>query len=111
LNRRDIGGLEAGPALATRDADRQPGRHGQGHGRYLPQIPGGSRPEGQDRADQVLTNELDPLAIRVKKAVRRAVAKAGEYVKNDKGVKSTMKEVVKRAVKEAVKEAHEEGKD
>ena len=69
------------------------------------------REEKADRAVQVLTKELDPLASSVKKAVRRAVAKAGEDVLNDKGVKATMKEVVKRAVKEAVKEAHEEGKD
>lgn len=60
--------------------------------------------EKAERAVQVLTRELDPLASSVKQAVRRAVAKAGEDVLHDKGVKETMKQVVKRAVKEAVKE-------
>ena len=62
--------------------------------------------EKTERAVQVLTKELDPLATSVKQAVRRAVAKAGEDVLHDKGVKDTMKAVVKRAVKEAVKEAN-----
>jgi phosphatidylserine/phosphatidylglycerophosphate/cardiolipin synthase-like enzyme len=62
--------------------------------------------EKSDRAVQVLTQELDPLASTVKQAVRKAVAKAGEDVLHDKGVKETMKAVVKRAVKEAVKEAN-----
>src|SRR6185369_11069024 len=57
------------------------------------------------KAVQVFTKELDPLTTSVKKAVRRAVAKAGDDVLNDKDVKETMKKVVKRAVKEAVKEA------
>lgn len=68
----------------------------------------------EDKAEKavlVLTKELDPLASSVKRAVRKAVAKAGEDVLHDKGVKATMKEVVKRAVKEAVKEAHEDGKN
>lgn len=66
--------------------------------------------EEADRAAQVLQKELDPLATTVKQAVRKAVAKAGEDVLHDKGVKETMKQVVKRAVKEAVKEAHEDSK-
>ncbi len=64
-----------------------------------------------EKAVQVFTKELDPLAISVKKAVRRAVAKAGEDVLHDKDVKDTMKKVVKRAVKEAVKEAVQEAQD
>ncbi len=67
--------------------------------------------EKTEKAVQVFTHELDPLAISVKKAVRRAVAKAGEDVLNDKDVKDTMKKVVKRAVKEAVKEAVQEAQD
>jgi cardiolipin synthase len=67
--------------------------------------------EKAERAVQVLTKELDPLASSVKQAVRRAVRKAGEDVLHDKSVKATMKDVVKRAVKEAVKEAHEDGKN
>jgi cardiolipin synthase len=57
------------------------------------------------KAVQVFKKELDPLAVSVKKAVRVAVAKAGEDVLSDKGVKDSMKKVVKKAVKDAVKEA------
>jgi cardiolipin synthase len=57
------------------------------------------------KAVQVFTKELDPLSVSVKKAVRRAVAKAGDDVLHDTDVKDTMKKVVKKAVKEAVKEA------
>ncbi len=64
-----------------------------------------------EKAVQVLTKELDPLAVSVKKAVRIAVAKAGDDVLHDKGVKDTMKKVVKRAVKEAVKEAVQDAQD
>jgi hypothetical protein len=48
------------------------------------------------KAVQVLTKELDPLAVSVKKAVRKAVAKAGEDVLHDPDVKDTMKKVVRR---------------
>ena len=58
-----------------------------------------------EKAVQVFTKELDPLSVSVKLAVRKAVAKAGDDVLNDKDVKDTMKKVVKKAVKEAVKEA------
>jgi PLD-like domain len=44
-----------------------------------------------EKAVQVLTKELDPLAVSVKQAVRKAVAKAGEDVLHDKDVKNTMK--------------------
>lgn len=57
------------------------------------------------KAVQILTKELDPLADSVKKAVRIAVAKVGDAVLGDKDVKDTMKKVVKKAVKDAVKEA------
>jgi cardiolipin synthase len=63
-----------------------------------------------EKAVQVLAEELDPLAVSVKKAVRKAVARAGEAVLLDKDMKGTMKRVVKRAVKEAVKEAVEASK-
>ena len=63
------------------------------------------------KAVQVLTKELDPLAISVKKAVRKAVAQAGNDVLHDSGVKDTMKKVVKKAVKEAVKEAVQDAQD
>jgi cardiolipin synthase A/B len=64
-----------------------------------------------ERAVQVLTKELDPLAVSVKKAVRKAVATAGEDVLYDKDVKDTMKKVVKKAVKNAVKEAVQDAQD
>jgi phosphatidylserine/phosphatidylglycerophosphate/cardiolipin synthase-like enzyme len=57
------------------------------------------------KAVQAFTKELDPLSITVKRAVRKAVAKAGEDLLHDKDVKDTMKKVVKKAVKQAVKEA------
>ena len=57
------------------------------------------------KAVRILTKELDPLAVSVKKAVRVAVAKVGDDVLGDKGVKETMKKIVKKAVKDAVKEA------
>ena len=73
------------------------------------------RPDASDedvaRAIQVFTKELDPLTANVKRAVRQAVAKAGEDVLNDRDVKETMKKVVKRAVKEAVKKAVEDAED
>ena len=47
----------------------------------------------------------------MKKAVRKAVAQAGDDVLHDKGVKDTMKKVVKKALKEAVKEAVQDAQD
>ena len=43
--------------------------------------------------------------------MRKAVAKAGEEVLNDKEVKDTVKKVIKQAVKEAVREAAKESQD
>jgi hypothetical protein len=63
------------------------------------------------KAVQIITKELDPLAVSVKKAVRIAVAKAGEDVLHDKDSKNTMKKAVKQAVKEAVKEAVHDAQD
>jgi len=59
----------------------------------------------EEKTQQALAKEMDPLAATVKKAVRIAVAKAGDDMLHDNGVKDTMKRVVKQAVKEAVKEA------
>jgi cardiolipin synthase len=67
--------------------------------------------EQAEKAVEVLTKELDPLAVSVKKAVRKAVATAGDEVLHDQGVKDTMKKVVKKAVKEAVKEAVQEAQE
>jgi cardiolipin synthase len=59
----------------------------------------------EEKTQQALAKEMDPLAATVKRAVRIAVAKAGDDMLHDNGVKDTMKRVVKQAVKEAVKEA------
>ncbi len=63
------------------------------------------------KAVQIIAKELDPLAVSVKKAVRIAVAKAGEDVLHDKDSKDTMKKAVKQAVKAAVKEAVHDAQD
>jgi phosphatidylserine/phosphatidylglycerophosphate/cardiolipin synthase-like enzyme len=70
--------------------------------------PDEASPQDVAKAVKVFTKELKPLAIKVKKAVRQAVVRAGDDVLNDKSVKDTMKKVVKQAVKEAVKVAVEE---
>ena len=67
--------------------------------------------EVQEDTIQALAKEMDPLAATVKKAVRIAVAKAGEDMLHDNGVKDTMKRVVKQAVKEAVREAVQDAQD
>lgn len=67
--------------------------------------------ERAERVVEVLTKELDPLAATVKKAVRKAVAQAGDDVLHDKEVKDTVKRVVKKAMKEAVKEAVQDAQE
>jgi cardiolipin synthase len=64
-----------------------------------------------EKAVQIFTKELDPLTASVKKAVRKAVAMAGDDVLRDKDVKDTMRKVVKKAVKAAVKEAVQDAED
>ncbi len=62
------------------------------------------------KAMKVLTKDMNPIVSTMKKAVKRAVAKAGEDVLHDKGVKETMKKAVKKAVKDAVHEAVRESR-
>lgn len=64
-----------------------------------------------ERAAKVLVQELHPVTVTVKKAVRKAVARGGEDVLKDKNVKDTVKKVVKKAVKEAVEEVVQSNKD
>jgi hypothetical protein len=64
-----------------------------------------------EKTVQALAKKLDPLAATVKRAVKIAVAKAGDDMLHDNGVKDTMKRVVKQAVKEAVKEAVQDAQD
>jgi len=73
--------------------------------------PFAASPKEIAKAVEVFTQELEPLATTVKKAVREAVVKAGEDVLHDKDVKETMKKVVKQAVKEAVKDAVREAQE
>jgi cardiolipin synthase len=73
--------------------------------------PTGATPKDIAKAVEVFTKELQPLAISVTKAVRQAVAKAGEDVLHDKDVRDTMKSVVKQAVKEAVEDAVHDAQD
>ncbi len=65
----------------------------------------------EEKTQQALTKEMNPLAATVKRAVRLAVAKAGDDMLHDNEVKDTMKRVVKQAVKEAVKEAVQDAQD
>ena len=64
-----------------------------------------------ERAAEVLVQELHPVTVTVKEAVRKAVARAGEEVLKDKAVKDTVKKVVKKAVKEAVEEVAQNNKN
>jgi cardiolipin synthase len=70
--------------------------------------PAEASPKEMAKAVKAFTKELEPLAIKVKKAVHKAVAQAGDDVLNDKSVKDTMKKVAKQAMKEAVKTAVKE---
>lgn len=58
-----------------------------------------------DKVVKILIEELHPIAATVKKAVRNAVAKAGDEVLDDGSVQQTVKGVVKKAMKQAVREA------
>ena len=66
--------------------------------------------EAAEEIVSVLSRELRPLSGKVKKAVTKVVAKAGDDVLHDKMVKLTVKKVVKKAVKKAVKQAVEASK-
>lgn len=78
-----------------RGLQEQPGR----------EIGGREEQKEEDKAVAVPIHELHPLAGTVKKAVKRAVAHAGDEVLHDKLVKATVKKIVKNAVKQAVEEA------
>ncbi len=72
--------------------------------------PAEASPKEMAKAVKAFTKELAPLANKVKKAVHKAVAQAGDDVLSDKSVKDTMKKVAKQAMKEAVKTAVKEAK-
>ena len=57
-----------------------------------------------DRVNEVLLKELHPVALTVKRAVKKVVAKAGDEAIRDEDVKRTVKKILKKAVKQAVKD-------
>lgn len=57
-----------------------------------------------DRVNEVLLKELHPVALTVKRAVKKVVAKAGDEAIQDESVKRTVKKIVKKALKQAVKD-------
>ena len=61
------------------------------------------------KATQALLKEMPPLAISLKKEIKKAVTRAGKEALAHGELKATVKAAVKRAVKEAVREmTHEE---
>ena len=60
--------------------------------------------EAAKNTGEALIQELQPLKVKVKKAVKEVVARAGEDAFQDARVKDTVKEVVKQGMKETVKE-------
>jgi hypothetical protein len=70
----------------------------------------GATEKQTEKTVQALERELKPLMTTVKQRVRKAVAKAGLEILDDKGLKNTVKRVVKKAVKDAVKDAVREAK-
>ncbi len=74
------------------------------------ELPAEASPKEVAKAVKVFAKELEPLTVKVKKAVHKAVVQAGEDVLHDKSVKDTMKKVAKQAIKEAVKTAVKEAK-
>jgi hypothetical protein len=65
---------------------------------------GKSKDSETDRVNEVLMKELHPVAVTLKRAVKRVVAKAGDEAIQDENVKRTVKKIVKKAVKQAVKD-------
>lgn len=63
--------------------------------------------QNMEKAVQIFMKELPPLTTRMKKAVKKVVAVAGQEAFADKKVKQAVKKVVKKAVKEAIREAAE----
>jgi cardiolipin synthase len=57
-----------------------------------------------DKVARLLVKELQPVAVKIKRTVKRVAAHAGDDMIRDDRIKSTVKKVVKRAVKEAVRE-------
>ncbi len=60
------------------------------------------------KAHHVLTQEMRPISVTLKRAVKKAVADVGEEAIEQKMIKTTVKKMVKKAVKEAVKEVAQE---
>jgi cardiolipin synthase A/B len=60
-----------------------------------------------EKVTQILAQEMRPISVTLKKAVKKAVADAGEAFEQTT-VKKAVKKMVKKAVKDAVKEAAQE---
>lgn len=65
-------------------------------------------PMNPKKAEKLIAEELPPLAITVKRVVKKIVARAGDEAIADEAVKETVKRVVKKAVKQAMKQAAED---
>jgi cardiolipin synthase len=61
-----------------------------------------------EKATQILAQELRPMSLTLKEAVKKVVTDAGEEALEQEMVKNTVKQMVKKAVKDAVKEVAQE---
>jgi hypothetical protein len=93
--------------LATFDADwattNAANDEARGHGEDE-KLDKGQQQE-TEKALASLVEELHPVAVTVKKAVKKVATQNGGRVLSSKMLKSTVKKVVKKAVKQAVKAA------
>jgi len=69
----------------------------------------GAEPKPTRKATQALAKEMPPLKITLKKAIKQAVARAGQDSLEHGNLKSTVKDAVKTAMKEAVAEIAHDG--
>jgi cardiolipin synthase len=63
--------------------------------------------KSMQKAVRIFMKELPPFTTKMKKAMKKVIAVAGQEAFADKKVKQAVKKVVKKAVKEAMKEAAE----
>jgi len=68
-----------------------------------------AEPRPTVKATRALAKEMPPLKTTLKKAIKQAVAKAGQDSLEHGNLKSTVKSIVKTAMKEAVAEMAQEG--
>jgi cardiolipin synthase A/B len=85
--------------VATFELDWNPAEEDSAPAKRMPETD-----RNMQKAVQIFMRELPPLTTRMKKAVKKVVAVAGQEAFADKKVKQAVKKVVKKAVKEAMKE-------